>query len=1354
MGFWSKLVGVVGVIAAPFTGGLSLIATAAAVVAPKLVDKVVDSVIGFVMQPFMGLLGPTDAGLSDAEAQRQQGVLVTRRGGGAEPIPVVYGMRQVGGIITFAETGSTNNKYLWVAYVFSEGCVEGLYEVRIDDIPIPESLIGQLNYGQTVTIKEGKFKDRVTMRWSPGVYWNNPSSSYLGKELKAALFADSPSFKESMIYNGLATLFVRYEWLEIKTQADADANPFNGQIPDVSVTMMGRRVASLVTTASESAAYEGVGYAERYSTNPAEILLDYLRNPRYGKGLKNTDIDWASFRTAASKCNTTVTYTATGTQGPIMTCNYVLSTNYTIFDNVKLLLQNMRAYLPYVQGRYKLKIEDAGNPSSITSGAATIVAECRATPQIIDGSFVNNTYEIMGEVQYNGIDRSSKYNQVVVTYVDPNNKWSNQQAVFPATEADRLTYITEDGGRENKLETTFPAITNYAMAYDFARLLFYKSRYQETCTLRVSSHAFELEPGDNIKIISKVLQFFETPWRVINITYNNDYTFSLSCVRNPDWLYPYTTAFEPDIINPVYVPKGVDIYYPPTSIQNISLIPPTRQPYIPGVVVPPANYNPGSPYIPGVVQPPGVPTVNPVILNPVPTNPTDPTGGGVGAPGGPINTNPINNDPAPAPVVQPLDDVVDFTNVTYVSKNGLVYARLTFAQPDHAMYAGLDVYYKTYGQAFSVYNENTLAGINKTIVFDLGPLAIVEQGTNYYDVYARVRYTDGQLSTLFTRLQLNPKVGDSLNPSETVQISKNAWPDTTRIIEAGRRDTKFETITTLVNSIGSVGDPRTMSISIVQDIKSSPANYDVDGVRVYWKRSIDTYWKTKVYKFASYVPGTSKDIGFDGDIGVVGAHNLYDFAYKFTYKDGAESSYVAVTNYFIQSPYSVYPYSPSYGSATASNKLVSSYPIITEDQAPAGAVLDPLDIKMTMDTNSGIRYAISGTATGMSFYITPPPLANRADWRGTKIRYRPVTPGLNTTLETFTDRNIKPDPISALMYMQVWGMAFDQKYEIIITPQVVKSGIEQDSKYSIYGVGYVHNRTLAKDYPLDDNWGPSFGFVEKDTSTALNLAGQAFSAGDPTVDIISLNSYATASTATYKGFRKIATGQVERTEYVQLVYNGDKIPGLSKLYIYRRERSTGWGPTGGDGISYSRHWGIGRWERVEITHSGTGNKTVNLRLPTSYREFNSYYQVPGYSGTTYTDMYRPLVGESAASPTIVPICANGGQYSIQNGNFELLIVAVVGTTVSAKGHFHRGYSMVSGGTVDLINPNRPEIITYASDARTGDSSYVNGLYRRVSEARTTSVALTAFDQYIPRQIGGTTTVTQSLTTPVSGPAIV
>lgn len=1323
----------------------------------KVGEKIVDSVIDFVVQPFLSALG-IDNNANLAESQRQEGILVTRRGGGTESIPVVYGHRKVGGIITFAETGSTNNRYLWVAYVFSEGPVEGLFELYIDDIQIASDTIGQLNAGQTVKLTTGKFADRVELRWSPGVIWNTPSSSYLGKELKSYLFKDSPSYKESMVYNGLATLFVRYEWKEIKTQADADANPFNGSIPDASAVILGRKISSLVTSTSEGYAYDSSNQrsTERYSTNPAEILLDYLRNPRYGKGLKNSDIDWASFRTAAAKCNQQVTYTTSGTRGPIMTMNYVVDTNQKIFDNVKTLLQNFRAYMPYVQGKYKLKIEDAGNDNDITSGSAFVVAKCSSSP-VIDPVSAVQIYEIQGDVQYQGIDRANKYNQTVVSYVDarPESKWSVQQVVFPREETDREYYAGLDGNRENKLEMTFSGITNYAMAYDFAKLLFFKSRYQETCTLTVSSHAFELEPGDNILIDSRLLAFGSIPWRVINITYNNDYTFTLSCVRNPDWIYPYTKANEVDRYQPPYIPRGVEIYYPAQTLPNYGLIPPTRAPYIPGVVIPPSSNTPDSPYIPGVVQPPGIAPINPEIINPPPTNPTNPDGGGVGDPNGDINNDGINDNPPEPPKPRPLDDVIDFTNVTYVTKNNLIYARLTFNQPSHAMYAGLLVYYRgSADTGYQSFEENTLAGINKPITFDLGPLGTTASiATSQTAVWARVKYADNKLSERYIITQLDPSKVGGINPVEYINISAQSWlsEEETKPSQA-RRDTQIAGLVGSVASMGSSGAQRTSLIfNITQNLSSQPVNLDIDGVKIYWKSTDDTYFRYKKFTFVNYVPGAAATVAFDGDIGVVDSQIYYNFILQYTYKDGTESSHINVLRWAVQNPLGTYPFNPATETNATRNLLnLADYTFTTVDQAPPGTVASALDTKLGIaGVYSLIANSSTGSAYGIELDLYAPAQANLTTWRGIKIRYRAVVPGTNPSLTEVIDSSVKLGAGQfggGVRVHSLWGIKFKQVYQVIITPQVFSGGVIQDSNYSLVGKGYVNieNPTSDPNYPVvDGNWRGSWNFVQQDTKTAISQGGQAFDPLVPTLDILNIVYNIPYPFTTNRGWYKVNASTVAWGRYYQLKYNGDKIPGLTKIRIYRRTYK----PPYGQGSAYmSSYYQVGRWEMFEVAHSGTGDKLINFRPPTDYTEFNKYYQTTAY-GTYFntTSITLTPTGEDAGT---VPIAATG-EFD------EFLIIPVVGTTVSTKAHrVYFGYP-VNNFQEDITLVNKPAIIEYASAANIRDADFTNGYLRRLGEARTTQVPLSDFPLQGARELLGITSgITTVYHTPSTGPAIV
>ena len=59
--------------------------------------------------------------------------------GANEPIPVIYGLRRVGGTRVFAETSGTDNKYLHLVNVLGEGTIDQVTQIYLNDIAISDS---------------------------------------------------------------------------------------------------------------------------------------------------------------------------------------------------------------------------------------------------------------------------------------------------------------------------------------------------------------------------------------------------------------------------------------------------------------------------------------------------------------------------------------------------------------------------------------------------------------------------------------------------------------------------------------------------------------------------------------------------------------------------------------------------------------------------------------------------------------------------------------------------------------------------------------------------------------------------------------------------------------------------------------------------------------------------------------------------------------------------------------------------------------------------------------------------------------------------------------------------------------
>lgn len=1208
----------------------------------KAVVNVVSSVINFVTQPFMGLLGGMPS-MPDAasEAERQQGVLVQTQGSNVN-IPVVYGYRKVGGTVVFAETGSSNNRYLYVAYVFSEGLVEGLREVFIDDWMLPVTLTANLNAGQVVDVTTDRYAGRVRLQWYPGQYFTNPASSPVGTSVKSGIFAEAPSFTNNMIFNGLAVLFARYEWKQITTQADADNNPFSGNIPQAQVSMLGKRVASLLVDTTETQSYESSPV--RYSTNPAEILLDYLRNPRYGKGLQNADIHWDSWKKSARKCNQTVTYLSTNSDitGPILTCNYVLDTGITIFGNVKTLLMGFRAYMPYVQGKYKLRIEDAGNETDITSGVATILMTAVAQP-FLKSSYTGNVCDIVGNVTYTGIDKGAKYNVVSVSYVDPDQKFSVQQVIYPETEEERQIYIDRDGGRENKLEATFPTLTNYAMAKDMARLLFNKSRRQETCSLTISSEGLELEPGDNIRIQSNVLNFGTDPWRIVSLRVNDNMTVDISCVRNPDDIYPYVRAGEEDIVVAVYVPKGSIIYYPSSDNQPlIGLVPPTRAVY-------PSDFAPN-------------------VTNPGGTDPNAPGGGGVGGgnpPGGGGNVTPnpdINNPGTPPPPPPPFEAVVQLRRSFATDlRNGNFMINLVFAQPADGLYSYSLMWYRV--NRFSPWIEarkEEKPGPGGDITLTFGPLPPGD-----FQFYVRAYATDGRASTRVTQgtasiransAERNPDL-TGIATASTIQVSEGWTLPESETPTAPRYDDDIARIS--IRPKLAAGAPlatRKMTVTLQQITDSfAPLNTLIDGARFYYKQKDEEYWSYEDYKFisanAQYTPGTTISFDLTGDFGsrvypsdiipftINDNLQVYDFLVRLTYANGEPA-----LKQFGPLRASVELYSGSYNFVAVGTPESGAQRTTRSSLIPAGfndtfktVDQDPNKTAATgADLVPGIFRMYAANQQDKITFIFNPPTTSIGSFRGYKIFYREVVAGTNPSFRSVTVAPTAGIDGKITFELNGNGFTLNQRFEwviaVLIRNPIGGDPIEADNclyaRYSIPRDSY------------DDNIYPEFNWVIKNTKAALGELRTAFPATptpnpkswikkqvlvfDPYQSSVFTNAHITKSTNDFKlniyfKFRfQAPTTSVTHINCYRRIYD-----------IYGVQRTTV--------TTQAKFYGLGPWERVRVTLSSLttdaeGFKTINLRGPIDPEYFNLNYQVAGGSTSFGSNLVSNRYGATGRWP--------------------------------------------------------------------------------------------------------------------------
>tara|TARA_S200002703_G_scaffold146392_1_gene141415 strand:- start:2117 stop:4501 length:2385 start_codon:yes stop_codon:yes gene_type:complete len=502
-----------------------------------VVDFVTDAV-DFITDPFGSLMPDMPTGSPGGAANNQaQGVKLTKRGS-SQPIPVVYGFRRVGGSIVYAETNGTDNKTLYVVYAFCEGEIEGFKNILIDGDQA-HVFADKSTHAETVTIGTGKYHTGSDSLVRFQLFHGTEDQTQSSLANNAATWSNKQRKLPGMAYG-----VFEFTWYEKQSNDDPFQSPWSGSIPSIQIDVLGKKVfdCTTITTGATAlpSAYSSLTktYESGVGNNPINCLLDYMLNPRFGAGMDINNINAETFRIAANKLNQTVTYTEDGTQGPAMTINGVINTNNQLFDNIKQLLQGARSMMPFVQGRYKVKVEDAGNDTDITSSTVQIA-------QDLDDD------NIIGGIQMASEKKSTKYNKVVVNFVHPDLEFTNQQVIKDQTS----DFATADNNETLLGEFNFPTLTNEALARDLARIIVLKSRTARTIKLTATQESMNLEPGDIIRITQTVPNLNAKTFRITGLEINNNMTVTIQAVEHDAELYPFVSQPQVEIPPALFLPS-------------------------------------------------------------------------------------------------------------------------------------------------------------------------------------------------------------------------------------------------------------------------------------------------------------------------------------------------------------------------------------------------------------------------------------------------------------------------------------------------------------------------------------------------------------------------------------------------------------------------------------------------------------------------------------------------------------------------------------------------------------------------------------------------------------------------------
>jgi len=480
------------------------------------------------------------------EQQQAQGILVNKASNNTA-IPVIYGKRQVGIARVFVESSGTDNTYLYMAGVICEGGGNGIESV--EEIYVNDKLVtwsGSLTDGTIRTVNSSD------ANYYKGESLISVQSFYgLDNQSVSSLLDESDNWGSNHKLSGVAYLAFKFKW---------NQDAFNS-LPEVKVVLKGKKVYDprLDSTKGGSGSHrQDTASTWTYSANSALCLLDYLRNARYGKGLPNSafETNYDSFKTSATLCETQVTPYSGGSNINLFETNIVLDTEQKLIDNVRELLNPMRAIFTYTQGKYFLIIENTGS-----------------------SQLSLNKDNIIGGIKIYGEKKNTKYNRVIGTFVNPDKEWQEDTVSFPPADDSYLpvgdqyaTLLAEDNGTNLEGNFSFQGITNPYQAEELCEIILRRSRNALAVEVMVTSEALNLTIGDLVDLTYTTGGFSSKLFRVYGLSINTDSTVSLKLIEHQDNFYTWSEKAQAPTIADTTLPNPNSVSAPASVTLDDQLI--------------------------------------------------------------------------------------------------------------------------------------------------------------------------------------------------------------------------------------------------------------------------------------------------------------------------------------------------------------------------------------------------------------------------------------------------------------------------------------------------------------------------------------------------------------------------------------------------------------------------------------------------------------------------------------------------------------------------------------------------------------------------------------------------------------
>jgi hypothetical protein len=480
-------------------------------------------------------------------------------------LPVIYGKAKVsGGKVKHL----LKNSYVHVtdpasATIFNQGLTASITGSKSEFLFVQQAIC----YGEIESVVDITVDDKN---------WNDDSLKY-GQRIH--VYRTGGTADTMATANGIpaTNTFSNTTYASMCFRLNREEYNYNGS-PNVSFFVKGNKIRS-ITYNSGTGVYS-LSLTKTYSNNPALVLLDYLTNPVYGKGLSSSFIDLKSFYNAMIICDRVLpsTYAQDGrvngrrpdvekedgtitvqpalpkVQLKLYECNVVLDTERAIRENIELILESMEeAELIWSGGQYFLRLDA---PQNLTEQNALVVAT------------ITEDDIIRGKMELEFPDSSVRYNQCVARFMNEYENFVDDTVIWPTAYSTTYNqYLLEDSGILLKTEVYLPCTSDPYRALAKAEQMVRTSRREMRAKFSIAKKGLLLEPGDIVSITDGPSNLSNEIMKIESIRMNGDLTADIEARQ-----YSFETIAWNVPDNVPYISNKIDYFYgitPPLSLQFI-----------------------------------------------------------------------------------------------------------------------------------------------------------------------------------------------------------------------------------------------------------------------------------------------------------------------------------------------------------------------------------------------------------------------------------------------------------------------------------------------------------------------------------------------------------------------------------------------------------------------------------------------------------------------------------------------------------------------------------------------------------------------------------------------------------------